>query len=39
MRAAMESWNSRGRAGLGNLYILAIVVIIIDDSNIRCYKG
>ena len=32
MRTSMECWNSRGCDGIGNLYILTVVVMI-DDSN------
>jgi len=35
----LECWNSGGCAQLGNLYILTIVVVVMDDSNLRCYKG
>jgi len=29
----LECWNSGGCAGLGNLYILTVVVVMIGDSN------
>ena len=29
----LQSWNSVGCAGLGTLYILSVVVVMIDDSN------
>jgi len=34
----LECWNSGGCAGLGNLHILAVVVMV-DDSNMKFYKG
>ena len=39
MRASMECCISGGCAGPGNLYILTAVVVMIDDSNTRRYKG
>jgi len=35
----LECSISGGCAGLGNLYILTVVVVMIDDSNTRRYKG
>lgn len=34
-----ESWDSGACVGLGKLYILAVVVAMIDDSNLKCYKS
>ena len=39
--ASMDCWNigiSGDFAGLGKLYIVAVVVMI-EDSILRCYKG
>jgi len=35
----LECCTSGGCAGLGDLYILTAVVVMIGDSNTRRYKG
>jgi len=35
----LECCISGGYAGLGNLYILTTVVVMIGESNTRRYKG